>query len=123
MMLYRKNDATLDFDLAKVVEQSKENPVFYVQYAHARCASIFRQAAEAFPGESFDSASLLAADLSVSTTTRRSRSCERSRRSHVWWRRAPCARTPSGRVLSLRSRQLVPSSVEQGQGSAAFAVC
>jgi arginyl-tRNA synthetase len=65
MMLYRKNDATLDFDLAKVVEQSKENPVFYVQYAHARCASIFRQAAEAFPGESFDSASLLAADLSV----------------------------------------------------------
>jgi arginyl-tRNA synthetase len=65
MMLYRKNDATLDFDLAKVVEQSKENPVFYVQYAHARCASIFRQAAEAFPGESFDSASLLATDLSV----------------------------------------------------------
>lgn len=48
MMLFRKNDATLDFDLAKVVEQSKDNPVFYVQYAHARCASVFRQAAEAF---------------------------------------------------------------------------
>lgn len=44
MMLYRKNDATLDFDLAKVVEQSKDNPVFYVQYAHARIASVFRQA-------------------------------------------------------------------------------
>ena len=46
MMLYRKNDATLDFDLAKVVEQSKDNPVFYVQYAHARIASVFRQAGE-----------------------------------------------------------------------------
>ncbi len=44
MLLYRKNDATLDFDLAKVVEQSKDNPVFYVQYAHARIASVFRQA-------------------------------------------------------------------------------
>jgi arginyl-tRNA synthetase len=50
MMIFRKNDATLDFDLAKVVEQSKDNPVFYVQYAHARAASIFRQAEEAYPG-------------------------------------------------------------------------
>ncbi|MDP4025887.1 arginine--tRNA ligase [Methylobacterium sp. NEAU 140] len=49
MMLYRKNDATLDFDLAKVVEQSKDNPVFYVQYAHARARSVQRQAREAFP--------------------------------------------------------------------------
>ena len=48
MMLYRKNDATLEFDLAKVIEQSKDNPVFYVQYAHARCHSILRQAREAF---------------------------------------------------------------------------
>ena len=38
MMLYRKNDAPLDFDLAKVLEQSKDNPVFYVQYAHARAS-------------------------------------------------------------------------------------
>jgi arginyl-tRNA synthetase len=45
MMLYRKNDAVLDFDLAKVIEQSRDNPVFYVQYGHARCASIFRNAA------------------------------------------------------------------------------
>ncbi|MFM6346021.1 MAG: DALR anticodon-binding domain-containing protein, partial [Dolichospermum sp.] len=44
MLLFRKNDAALDFDLSKVVEQSKENPVFYVQYAHARCCSIRRQA-------------------------------------------------------------------------------
>jgi arginyl-tRNA synthetase len=66
MMLYRKNDATLDFDLAKVVEQSKDNPVFYVQYAHARCASVFRQAREAMPGEDFSPAALLAdADLSL----------------------------------------------------------
>jgi arginyl-tRNA synthetase len=48
MMLYRKNDAPLDFDLAKVLEQSKENPVFYVQYAHARAASVFRNAHEVF---------------------------------------------------------------------------
>lgn len=49
MMLYRKNDAPLDFDFAKVTEQSKDNPVFYVQYAHARCASVFRMARETFP--------------------------------------------------------------------------
>ncbi|MUZ74203.1 arginine--tRNA ligase [Agrobacterium vitis] len=48
MMLYRKSSESLDFDFAKVTEQSKDNPVFYVQYAHARCMSIFRQAREAF---------------------------------------------------------------------------
>lgn len=65
MMIFRKNDATLDFDLAKVVEQSKDNPVFYVQYAHARCASVFRQAGEAFPGADFSAAQLAKADLSI----------------------------------------------------------
>src|SRR3954469_16308877 len=49
MMLYSKNDAVLDFDLAKVIEQSKDNPVFYVQYGHARGHSIFRNAREVFP--------------------------------------------------------------------------
>src|SRR6266700_1843942 len=49
MMLYRKNDAVLDFDLAKVIEQSRENPVFYVQYAHARGQSVFRNAREVVP--------------------------------------------------------------------------
>ena len=49
MMLYRKNDAVLDFDLAKVIEQSRDNPVFYVQYGHARGRSVFRNAREAFP--------------------------------------------------------------------------
>jgi arginyl-tRNA synthetase len=48
MMLYRKNDAVLDFDLARVIEQSRDNAVFYVQYGHARCHSIFRMAREAF---------------------------------------------------------------------------
>lgn len=49
IMLTRKNDAPLDFDLAKVVEQSRDNPVFYVQYAHARCHSAMRNAREGFP--------------------------------------------------------------------------
>jgi arginyl-tRNA synthetase len=49
MMLYRKNDAVLDFDLAKVIEQSRENPVFYVQYGHARGRSIFRNALKDLP--------------------------------------------------------------------------
>jgi arginyl-tRNA synthetase len=67
MMIFRKNDATLDFDLAKVVEQSKDNPVFYVQYAHARCASIFRQAAEAFPDLDLSPQALAQADLGLLT--------------------------------------------------------
>ena len=49
MMLYRKNDAVLDFDLAKVVEHTRDNPVFYVQYAHARCQSVFRNARDLVP--------------------------------------------------------------------------
>jgi arginyl-tRNA synthetase len=49
MMLYRKNDAVLDFDLAKVIEQSRDNPVFYVQYGHARGHSVFRNAAAVLP--------------------------------------------------------------------------
>ena len=51
IMLTRKNDAALDFDLAKVTEQSRDNPVFYVQYSHARCCSVLRHAQEMF-GES-----------------------------------------------------------------------
>ena len=49
MMLYRKNDAVLDFDFVKVQEQSRDNPVFYVQYGHARGRSVFRNAPEAVP--------------------------------------------------------------------------
>ena len=46
MMLYRKNEAPLEFDFTKVTEQSKDNPVFYVNYAHARIVSIFKRAEE-----------------------------------------------------------------------------
>src|SRR6202012_116958 len=49
MMLFRKNDAVLDFDLAKVLEQAKDNPVFYVQYGHARGHSVFKNAREVIP--------------------------------------------------------------------------
>ena len=61
MMLTRKNDVTLDFDFAKVLEQSKDNPVFYVQYANARVNSILRKAREA--GLAVDDATLAQADL------------------------------------------------------------
>lgn len=67
MMLYRKNDATLDFDFAKVTEQSKDNPVFYVQYAHARVASVFRNVGETFPQFSDREAAVSSADLSLLT--------------------------------------------------------
>jgi len=50
-MLFRKADAQMEFDLTKVVEQSRENPVFYVQYAHARCRSVLRQAGDLPPGD------------------------------------------------------------------------
>lgn len=67
MMLYRKNDAVLDFDLAKVIEQSRDNAVFYVQYGHARGHSIFRNAREVVPDlpeePSARAAWLLQADL------------------------------------------------------------
>jgi len=61
VMLTRKNDVALDFDFDKVTEQSKDNPVFYVQYANARVNSILRKAREA--GLAVDDASLGAADL------------------------------------------------------------
>ena len=58
IMLTRGNEAALDFDLARAVEQSKDNPVFYVQYAHARACSALRNAAETFPGEDFSDRAL-----------------------------------------------------------------
>jgi arginyl-tRNA synthetase len=61
MMLFRKNEAALDFDLAKVIEQSRDNPVFYVQYGHARGQSIFRNARAAFPDLPDDVQSLVEA--------------------------------------------------------------
>ncbi len=67
MMLYRKNDASLDFDFAKVTEQSKDNPVFYVQYAHARVASVFRNVGETFPELADRKTAIQMADLSLLT--------------------------------------------------------
>jgi arginyl-tRNA synthetase len=65
MMLMRKNDAPLDFDLAKVKEQSQDNPVFYVQYAHARGCSVLRQGRATFPDLDASPAALAAADLGL----------------------------------------------------------
>jgi arginyl-tRNA synthetase len=62
-MLTRKNDAPLDFDFDKVTEQSKDNPVFYVQYASARIHSVIRKAGEA----GIDTSDLAGADLSLAT--------------------------------------------------------
>jgi arginyl-tRNA synthetase len=62
VMLTRKNDAPLEFDFARVLEQSKENPVFYVQYAHARVHSVLRRAREA--GVDVSDTALAGADLS-----------------------------------------------------------
>ena len=63
MMLYRKNDAPLDFDFAKVTEQSRDNPVFYVQYAHARASSVLRNVRETFADLDIRGDDLALADL------------------------------------------------------------
>jgi arginyl-tRNA synthetase len=67
IMLTRKNDAPLDFDLTKVMEQSRDNPVFYVQYAHARARSVLRHAAAAFPRIDQDPAALAGGPLHLLT--------------------------------------------------------
>jgi arginyl-tRNA synthetase len=89
-MLYRKNDAALDFDLAKVIEASRDNPVFYVQYGHARGESIFRNARTDFP------------DLPVDASERRR-----------WLAGAPLDRlTDEGELSILRRIALFPRLVE-----------
>jgi arginyl-tRNA synthetase len=67
MMLYRKNDAPLDFDFQKVTDQSKENPVFYVQYAYARTRSVFRQAQAELPNEDISAERLSKVSLAALT--------------------------------------------------------
>lgn len=65
IMLTRRNDAPLDFDYARVTEQTRDNPVFYVQYAHARACSVLRHGAELFAGRDLTSGALAReADLS-----------------------------------------------------------
>jgi arginyl-tRNA synthetase len=63
IMLTRRNDQALDFDFARVTEQSKDNPVFYVQYAHARAASVMRHAVEQLPPDRLTDAALATAAL------------------------------------------------------------
>ncbi len=67
IMLMRRNDAPLDFDLARVIEQSQDNPVFYVQYAHARVRSVLRQGKAAFPDFDLDLRALAATDATLLT--------------------------------------------------------
>jgi arginyl-tRNA synthetase len=66
-MLTRKSDAQMEFDLDLVVAQTRENPVFYVQYAHARCRSVLRLAAEQFGADATTDAALAQADLATLT--------------------------------------------------------
>ena len=63
MLLYRRNDAAMDFDFALVKEQTRDNPVFYVQYAHARACSVFRVAERDLPGADLSAAALAAAEI------------------------------------------------------------
>ena len=63
MLMFRRNDASMDFDFALVKEQTRDNPVFYVQYAHARTYSIFRNASKELPALDFSAEALKAADI------------------------------------------------------------
>lgn len=65
MMLTRSNEAPLDFDLKQVLEQSRDNPLFYVQYAHARACSVLRNTEIKLPGLSVDDSSLKKADVAL----------------------------------------------------------
>lgn len=67
LMLTRKSDTQMEFDLVKAVEQSRENPVFYVQYAHARCRSVLRSAPDELAGLDTSPEALAGADLSLLT--------------------------------------------------------
>lgn len=65
MLTYRRNDAAMDFDFALVKEQTRDNPVFYVQYAHARVCSIFRNAEKEMPGLDVSDAALRGAEIEL----------------------------------------------------------
>ena len=87
MLLFRRNDAPLDFDFAVVKEQTRDNPVFYVQYAHARTWSIFRNAARDLPGLDILGVALKEADLSLLPRPRNSISSGWWGHGRARWRR------------------------------------
>jgi arginyl-tRNA synthetase len=68
MLLFRRNDAAMDFDFALVKEQTRDNPVFFVQYAHARTCSVFRTAASELPALDLSEAALNAAEIELLTS-------------------------------------------------------
>ena len=68
MLLFRRNDASMDFDFALVKEQTRDNPVFYVQYAHARACSVFRKAQEEVPGLDTSAGALASAEVELLTS-------------------------------------------------------
>ena len=114
VMLTRKNDAALDFDFDKVLEQSKDNPVFYVQYANARVNSVLRKAREA--GIDCDDAALAAADLGASEPRGGVDHGPQDRRMAPAGRdRGTQQRAAPGGVLPLRTRVGLPRVVEPGQ--------
>ena len=115
MMLFRKADAPLDFDFETVTEQSKDNPVFYVQYAHARTASVRRQAAEAMPGLALDADGAGDSRLPASQRRRRARPDPR----HGGLAACPggggaASGAAPGGILPPRSCQRLPCALEQG---------
>ncbi len=113
MMLMRKNDAPLDFDLAKVIERSQDNPVFYVQYAHARARSVLRQGKAVFGDFDLDPLALARADLSLLTDEGERelmRTAAQYPRLIAAGRRG--ARTAPGGVLRSRARDAVPRPLE-----------
>ena len=115
IMLTRKNDAPLDFDFAKVTEQSKDNPVFYVQYAHARICSVLRNAARGRDGEPRTAPTEV--DLGL---LRRSGRARAAARDGVVPARArgcgPAVRAAPGRLLPVRPGQRLPRAVDARQG-------
>ena len=101
IMLMRKNDAPLDFDLAKVIEQSQDNPVFYVQYAHARARSVLRQGARRFPGSRSDRLTLSPAPIRRCSTDEGERDLIRTMAQY------PAHRAAGGRGARAASRRVL----------------
>ncbi len=117
IMLTRKNDASLDFDFQKVMDQSKDNPVFYVQYAHARCSSVLRHAAEMLGDAAVGERQLAAASLAPLTDPAELGADQGHGRLAAGDRgRGPRPRAASRRLLSAGPGGDVSPAVEQGQG-------